>query len=62
MTDLLDRPAGAEDEDPGGADAFRVLGLPYSPDLTDQDVRRAYLLRLRAAHPTTAATRQQRRR
>jgi hypothetical protein len=37
-----------------------VLGLPYSADLTDQDVRRAYLLRLRAAHPdnggdTTAA-------
>jgi hypothetical protein len=34
-----------------GADAFVVLGLPYSPDLTDRDVRAAYLLRMRAAHP-----------
>jgi hypothetical protein len=34
-----------------GADAFTVLGLPYSPDLTDRDVRAAYLLRMRAAHP-----------
>jgi hypothetical protein len=51
MTDVLDRPAGTEDEDPGGADAFQVLGLPYSADLTDDDVRRAYLIRLRAAHP-----------
>jgi curved DNA-binding protein CbpA len=30
-------------------DAFGVLGLPYSPDLTDGEVRAAYLLR--AAHP-----------
>jgi curved DNA-binding protein CbpA len=51
MTGVLDRPVAAEDEDPGGVDAFRVLGLPYSPDLTDDDVRRAYLLRVRAAHP-----------
>jgi curved DNA-binding protein CbpA len=51
MTDVLDRPVGAEDADPAGVDAFRVLGLPYSPDLTNEDVRRAYLLRLRAAHP-----------
>ena len=51
MTEVLDRPAGAEDEGPGGVDAFGVLGLPYSPELTDADVRRAYLLRLRAAHP-----------
>jgi curved DNA-binding protein CbpA len=34
-----------------GADAFLVLGLPYSSDLTDRDVRAAYLLRMRAAHP-----------
>ncbi len=34
-----------------GVDAFGVLGLPYSPDLTDEEVRAAYLLRLRAAHP-----------
>jgi hypothetical protein len=34
-----------------GADAYMVLGLPYSPDLTDRDVRAAYLLRMRAAHP-----------
>ena len=32
-------------------DAFRVLGLPYSPDLDDEDVRRAYLHRLKAVHP-----------
>jgi len=51
MTDVLDRPVAAENEDPDGVDAFGVLGLPYSPDLTDADVRRAYLLRLRAAHP-----------
>jgi hypothetical protein len=35
----------------GGVDAFTVLGLPYSPDLTDGEVRAAYLLRLRAVHP-----------
>ena len=35
----------------GGVDAFTVLGLAYSPDLTDQEVRSAYLLRLRAVHP-----------
>jgi hypothetical protein len=55
VTDVLDRPAGADDGDAGGvrggADAFGVLGLPYSPDLTDEDVRRAYLARLRAVHP-----------
>jgi hypothetical protein len=34
-----------------GVDAFGVLGLPYSPDLADADVRAAYLLRLRAVHP-----------
>ena len=34
-----------------GADAFMVLGLPHSPDLTDEQVREAYLLRLRAVHP-----------
>ena len=34
-----------------GADAFMVLGLPYSPDLTDRDVRAAYLVRMRAVHP-----------
>ncbi len=28
-----------------------MLGLPRSPDLTDEDVRRAYRLRLRAVHP-----------
>jgi hypothetical protein len=32
-------------------DAFRVLGLPYSPDLDDEDVRRAYVHRLKAVHP-----------
>lgn len=45
---------GARGEAPdgtGGADAFAVLGLAYSPDLTDADVRAAYLLRLRAVHP-----------
>jgi len=36
---------------PEGADASTVLGLPYSPDLTDAKVRAAYLLRLRAVHP-----------
>jgi len=36
---------------PDGADAFMVLGLPYSPDLTDGEVRAAYLLRMRAVHP-----------
>jgi curved DNA-binding protein CbpA len=51
VTDVVDRPVGAGDEWPGGVDAFRVLGLPYSPDLTDEDVRRAYLLRLKAVHP-----------
>jgi hypothetical protein len=35
----------------GGVDAFTVLGLAYSPDLTDEEVRSAYLLRLRAVHP-----------
>ena len=35
----------------GGVDAFAVLGLPYSPELTDAEVRAAYLLRLRAVHP-----------
>jgi curved DNA-binding protein CbpA len=51
VTELLDRPAGAEDEGGRGVDAFRVLGLPYSPDLDDEDVRRAYLHRLKAVHP-----------
>lgn len=55
MTELLDRPAGPDDDDGGGGgrgvDAFGVLGLPYSPDLDDEDVRRAYLTRLRAVHP-----------
>ena len=46
MTVLEEPPAGL-----GGVDAFRVLGLPYSPDLTDEDVRAAYLLRMRAVHP-----------
>jgi hypothetical protein len=50
VTELLDRPAGDGDGD-GGVDAFRVLGLPYSPDLTDEDVRRAYRARLRVVHP-----------
>jgi hypothetical protein len=54
VTELLDRPAGADDEGGGGGvDAFRVLGLPYSPDLDDEDVRRAYLHRLKAVHPDT---------
>jgi hypothetical protein len=34
-----------------GADAFMVLGLPYSTDLTDDQVRAAYLPRIRAVHP-----------
>ena len=34
-----------------GVDAFTVLGLAYSPDLTDEEVRSPYLLRLRAVHP-----------
>lgn len=34
-----------------GADAFMVLGLPYSAELTDRDVRAAYLARMRAVHP-----------
>jgi hypothetical protein len=46
MTTTEERPARW-----GGVDAFRVLGLPYSPDLTDEEVRAAYLLRLRAVHP-----------
>ena len=45
---MLDRDA---DAGAAGVDAFRVLGLRYDPDLTDADVRRAYLLRLRAVHP-----------
>jgi hypothetical protein len=32
-------------------DAFQVLGLPYDPDLTDAEVRSAYVYRLRAVHP-----------
>ena len=58
MTELLDRPAGTgdsgEDGDGGGGggvDAFGVLGLSYSPELTDGQVRRAYLARLRVVHP-----------
>jgi hypothetical protein len=47
VTATEERPAA----EPGGVDAFRVLGLPYSPDLTDAEVHAAYLLRLRAAHP-----------
>jgi curved DNA-binding protein CbpA len=50
VTDILDRDDRA-DAGGGGVDAFRVLGLHYDPDLTDADVRRAYLLRLRAVHP-----------
>jgi hypothetical protein len=46
VTATDERPAGL-----GGVDAFAVLGLPYSPDLTDAEVHAAYLLRLRAAHP-----------
>jgi hypothetical protein len=38
-----------------GVDAFAVLGLPYSPELTDADVRAAYLLRLRAVHPDSSS-------
>jgi hypothetical protein len=34
-----------------GADAFMVLGLPYSPELTDRDMRTACLRRMRAVHP-----------
>jgi hypothetical protein len=48
MTDVLDRPAGQQ---PDGADAFAVLGLPLDPDLTDADVRFAYRARMRAVHP-----------
>jgi hypothetical protein len=53
MTDVLDRSAGPGDgeRDGAGGDAFGVLGLPYFPDLTDEDVRRAYRARLRAVHP-----------
>jgi hypothetical protein len=51
MTDVMDRPDAAAGWDGGGADAFAVLGLPYSPDLTDEDVRRAYRARLRVVHP-----------
>ena len=52
MTDRLDRAVSAEDQQPGGgADAFAVLGLPRRPDLTDEDVRRAYRKRMRAVHP-----------
>jgi hypothetical protein len=43
---LEELPAGSR-----GVDAFAVLGLPYSPDLTDAEVHAAYLLRLRAVHP-----------
>jgi curved DNA-binding protein CbpA len=54
VTDMLDRAAGtaagAADAHAGG-DAFAVLGLPYSPDLTDEDVRRAWRARMRAVHP-----------
>lgn len=60
MTELLDRPAGAGEGDgdgAGGADAFRVLGLPYSPDLTDADVHRAFRARLRAVHPDAGGDR-----
>jgi hypothetical protein len=46
VTATDDRPARR-----GGVDAFGVLGLPYSPDLTDAEVHAAYLLRLRATHP-----------
>ncbi|HEY3735693.1 MAG TPA: J domain-containing protein [Streptosporangiaceae bacterium] len=46
MTATDERPAAQR-----AVDAFRVLGLPYSPDLTDEEVRAAYLLRLRAVHP-----------
>jgi curved DNA-binding protein CbpA len=51
MTGVMNLPADAREEDGGGADAFRVLGLGYSPDLDDEDVRRACLRRLRAVHP-----------
>lgn len=54
MTDLRDRldgrPRDGRDDTQRG-DAFAVLGLPYSPDLTDDDVRRAYRARMRAVHP-----------
>jgi hypothetical protein len=36
-------------------DAFRVLGLPYSPDLDDEDVRRAYVHRLRAVQSDSSS-------
>jgi hypothetical protein len=48
---MLDRAGGVAGAAAAGVDAFRVLGLVYDPDLTDDDVRAAYLLRLRAAHP-----------
>jgi hypothetical protein len=52
MTDVLDRAAGTGDGDGvGGADAFAVLGVPHRPDVTDEDVRRAYRARLRVVHP-----------
>ena len=51
MTELLDRPAGTGDSGAagdggggGGVDAFGVLGLSYSPELTDGQVRRGELL------------------
>lgn len=34
-----------------GVDAFAVLGIPGDPELSDGQVRRAYLRRLRAVHP-----------
>ncbi|MQA85892.1 MAG: DnaJ domain-containing protein [Streptosporangiales bacterium] len=37
-------------------DPYAVLGLPRDPDLTDQDVHRAYRIRLRAAHPDRGGT------
>jgi hypothetical protein len=54
MTDTLDRTATAAADGMdarAGGDAFAVLGLPYSPDLTDEDVRRAWRARMRAVHP-----------
>jgi hypothetical protein len=50
VTAMLERAGQAGDAD-AGADAFRMLGPGHDPDLTDEDVRRAYLLRLRAVHP-----------
>jgi hypothetical protein len=45
-------PASAQVVGWRGADAFMVLGLPYSAaELTDRDVRAAYLRRMRAVHP-----------